>query len=205
MINLPDATEERLQRFAALVRGSEHNLVSRRAREELEDRHVPECVALAGMLPQGAQRVLDIGSGGGFPGMVLAIVRPELDVHLLDSTAKKTTFLAEAAADLGVDVTVHTGRAEDLQRGDLAGTFNVVTARAVAPLDRLVAWAIPFLRRGGVFYAVKGERWAQELEAARSAITRAGASVVATPEDVPSGSTSDGDHQPRVVMLNRVS
>lgn len=87
----PDpAIRERLQRFAALVRASEHNLVSRRARDELESRHVPECVRLAQVLPRGTQRVLDIGSGGGFPGMVLAITRPELEVHLLDATAKKT-------------------------------------------------------------------------------------------------------------------
>ncbi len=197
--------EERLRRFAALVRDSEHNLVSRRARDELDTRHVPECVALATMLPQGAQRLLDIGAGGGFPGMVLAIVRPELEVHLLDATAKKTAFLAEAAEALGVHVSVHTGRAEELQRGALAGTFDVVTARAVAPLDRLVAWAVPFLRRGGLLYAVKGERWADELASARSAIGRAGASVVATPEDATWSSGSVGAGHPRVVMLNRVS
>lgn len=203
----PDpAVRERLERFAALVRASEHNLVSRRARDELESRHIPECVRLAEVLPKGAQRVLDIGSGGGFPGMVLAIVRPELEVHLLDATAKKTGFLAGAAEQLGVRVTVHTGRAEELVRtDDLAGGFDVVTARAVAPLDRLVTWAVPFLRTGGLLYAVKGQRWAEELEAAQVAIAKLGASVVATPDDVHNPGDDLADPQPRVVMLARVS
>jgi 16S rRNA (guanine527-N7)-methyltransferase len=197
------STDERLARFAELVRASEHNLVSRRARDELETRHIPECVALAAVLPRGPQRLLDLGSGGGFPGLVLAIVRPELEVHLLDATAKKTAFLSQAADELGVDVTVHTGRAEDLQRGDLEGSFDVVTARAVAALDRLVGWAIPFLRRGGVLYAVKGERWEEELDAARRAMQRYGASLVATPEDLHSDAGPAPGATPRVVMLGR--
>lgn len=203
----PDpVVRERLERFAALVRASEHNLVSRRAREELETRHVPECVRLAEMLPRGQQRVLDVGSGGGFPGMVLAIVRPELEVHLLDATAKKTGFLASTAVELGVAVQVHTGRAEELARDPaMAGGFDVVTARAVAPLDRLATWSVPFLRPGGLLYAVKGERWSEELEAARGTIAKLGASVVATPDDVHNaGATPDGS-LPRVVMLARVS
>jgi 16S rRNA (guanine527-N7)-methyltransferase len=197
------STEDRLARFAALVRASEHNLVSRRARDELETRHIPECVALADVLPRGSQRLLDLGSGGGFPGLVLAIVRPELEVHLLDATAKKTAFLAQAAEELDVRVTVHTGRAEDLQRGDLAASFDVVTARAVASLDRLVGWAMPFLRRGGVLYAVKGERWEEELTAASRAMQRHGASLVATPEDLHSGTGPVSGAMPRVVMLGR--
>lgn len=200
----------KLRRFAELVRASEHNLVSKRARDELEERHVPECVAFASMLPSGGGRVLDIGSGGGFPGMIVAICRPELEVHLLDATAKKTGFLREAAEELGVPVTVHTGRAEELARQDgLASCFDVVTARAVAPLDRLIGWSMPFLRVGGLLYAIKGERWSAELEASRPGMARAGAAVVATPDDVPAeqvATLGDGDtgRLPRVVMLTRV-
>lgn len=205
-----EATAETLRRFAALVRASQHNLVSQRALGELEDRHVPECVAFASLLPKGAGRVLDIGSGGGFPGMVVAICRPELDVHLLDATAKKAGFLRSSAHELGIDVTVHTGRAEELaRRPELAGGFDVVTARAVAPLERLIGWAAPYLRHGGVLCAIKGERWSAELEAARSVIERAGVAVVATPDDVPDP-IGDGAVDtrpgiaPRVVMLTRI-
>jgi 16S rRNA (guanine527-N7)-methyltransferase len=137
--------------------------------------------------------------------MVLAIVRPELEVHLLDATAKKTAFLTATAAELGVEVTVHTGRAEELQRGELAGSFDLVTARAVAALDRLVGWAIPFLRTGGVLYAVKGERWEEELAEAGVAMQRVGAAVIATPEDLHRGPAAPEATTPRVVMLGRTS
>jgi 16S rRNA (guanine527-N7)-methyltransferase len=200
-------TSDRLQAFADLVRASEHNLVSRRARDELEARHVPECVQLASLLPKGPQRLLDLGSGGGFPGMILAIVRPDLEVHLLDATAKKTAFLAAAAAELGIAVSVHTGRAEELAvQPELRASFDVVTARAVAPLGRLAGWALPFLRPGGILCAVKGERWEEELADARQIIAKLGASVVATPNDaLRADGTTPPEAAPRVVMLARVS
>jgi 16S rRNA (guanine527-N7)-methyltransferase len=200
----PDpATAAALERFAALVAASPHNLVSKRARAELRTRHVPECVHLAGLLPEGARRLLDVGSGGGFPGLVIAIVRPEIEVHLLDSTEKKTGFLRAAADELGLSVTVHTGRAEALARPPLAASFDVVTARAVAPLDRLIGWTVPFLVPGGVLYAVKGERWQEELEEAAPTLRRHGALVVATPDDLPQGDGPATEVRPRVVMLAR--
>jgi 16S rRNA (guanine527-N7)-methyltransferase len=197
----PPHVQDRLDRFAELVATSPHNLVSRRAREELRTRHVPECVALARALPAGPQRLLDLGSGGGFPGVVVAIVRPELEVHLLDSTVKKASFLRATAEELDLRLEVHVGRAEELARPPLVGSFDVVTARAVAPLARLVPWAVPYLRIGGLLYAVKGERWREELEAAHGVIGRHGARVVATPDDVlvePEAGVT-----PRVVMLAR--
>ena len=192
---------DRLERFARLVATSPHNLVSKSARAELMTRHVPEAVAVARLLPQGTGRLLDVGSGGGFPGMVIAIVRRDLQVHLLDATAKKTEFLRSAAAEVGVEVTVHTGRAEELARTDLGGSFDLVTARAVAPLARLLPWTIPFLRPGGVLCAVKGERWEAELQAAEPLLGRLGARVLATPEDLPEA--DPGTVAPRVLLLSR--
>jgi 16S rRNA (guanine527-N7)-methyltransferase len=197
------STRAALERLAELVAASPHNLVSRSARAELLTRHVPECVALARLLPAAPARLLDIGSGGGLPGLVIAITRPDLEVHLLDSTQKKTRFLQDAAAELQVPVTVHTGRAEDLAAPPLSDGFDLVTARAVAPLPRLVGWALPFLRRDGVLYAVKGERWAHELEEALPVLMRAGGRVLATPDDIaPAGDRADGV-TPRVVMIAR--
>lgn len=193
-----------LERFAALVASSPHNLVSRRARGELLSRHVPESVALARLLPSTARTVLDVGTGGGFPGLVIAIVRPDLEVHLLDSTRKKTDFVREVARDLGVDVTVHTGRAEDLARPPLLERFDVVTARAVAPLATLLEWIAPFLAPDGVLYAVKGERWSDEVAAAAGALRRTRMRVLATPDDVRAGAGhGNGDATPRVVMIAR--
>jgi 16S rRNA (guanine527-N7)-methyltransferase len=205
MLSQDPPTQAALERFAALVASSPHNLVSRRAREELITRHVPECAALAGLLPAGPARLLDVGSGGGFPGIVIALTRPELEVHLLDSTAKKTAFLTEAVQELGLtNVTVHTGRAEELVRGELRASFDLVTARAVAALDRLLVWTVPFLAPEGVLYAVKGERWREELEEATQALRRTGARVLATPDDLPQRDGARSDAWPRVVMIGRL-
>ena len=190
-----------LLQLAEAIRTSPHNLVSRRARGELTDRHLPECRAFAHVLPPD-RRVLDLGSGGGLPGLVIALERPDLAVELLEATGKKVTFLRETAQSLGVQVAVHQGRAEDLGRSTLAGRFEVVTARALAPLDRLAGWAAPFLTPGGCLYAIKGARWQEELDAAGPTLRAHGLEVVGTPEDHPQlRPDPDSPHRPLVVML----
>jgi 16S rRNA (guanine527-N7)-methyltransferase len=196
------STDETYAAYLDAVRRSPHNLVSRRALEELETRHLPESRALAEMLPPGPARLVDIGSGGGFPGLVIAVARQDLAVTLVEATGKKADFLASTAADLGVDVEVIHGRIEDLDPGRLAGGFDLATARAVAPLVRLVAWTVPALRPGGLLYAVKGDRWREELEEAAAAITEIGAVVMATPDD--RNGAYDGI-APRVVIIRRGS
>jgi 16S rRNA (guanine527-N7)-methyltransferase len=192
--------EAQLERFVRAVEASPHNLVSRRARDELRERHLPECAAFARALPAGPARLLDVGSGGGFPGMVVAILRPDLEVTLLDATRKKVEFLHEVAEDLGVSVRAVHGRAEELHRTSLGSSQDIVTARAVAPLDRLVGWTVPFLVPGGFLYAIKGQRWEQELAAAAPALREWGAETVATPEELAEG--PDGA-RPLVVIIRR--
>jgi 16S rRNA (guanine527-N7)-methyltransferase len=187
-----------LARYGELLAASPHNLVSRAARGEVASRHVPESRAVAATLPGPGGRLLDIGSGGGLPGFVIAIVRPDLDVHLLEATGKKAQFLRGAAEELQVPVTVHEGRAEVLGRGPLANSFDIVTARAVAPLGRLVGLAAPFLAPGGQIHAIKGARWVVELEEARSAISAAGLAVASVPEEGGDGSDTG---TVRVVVL----
>jgi 16S rRNA (guanine527-N7)-methyltransferase len=131
--------------------------------------------------------------------MVVAIARPDLEVHLLDATRKKTAFLRDVASELEVPVVVHTGRAEELQRGPLGGSFDLATARAVAALDRLLPWAVPFLRDGGLFYALKGARWREELADAQATLRRARLEVVATPDDL--GGSTDDPSRPTVLVL----
>lgn len=196
--------EELLQAFSDAVRSSPHNLLSDRALEELEERHIAECVAFAGSLPEDRD-VLDLGTGGGFPGMVIAITRPDLRVTLLDSTGKKILFLREFAAEHELSVQTLRGRAEDLQT-EHAGAFDIVTARAVAPLERLVPWALPFLRPGGRLHAIKGERWPQELKAALPTVQRLGARVVSVPGHADSAQSPQNSHgdtaaMPRVVII----
>ena len=190
---------ETLRRYAALLRDSPHNLLSPRGLDELETRHLPESLAFSAGLPAGP-RLLDVGSGGGLPGIVIAASRPDLEVHLLDATRKKTDFLTEACAKLGLSVEVHHGRAEELGGGLLAGAFDLVTARAVAPLERLVPWATPFLKVGGQLHAIKGERWSEELSAAAAELRRLGLVVHSTPVGT---SPDEGVGRPRIVVLER--
>ncbi len=203
-----DVTDARAQHllgaFAAAVRESPHNLLSDRALEELEERHIAESAAFAASLPRG-QDVLDLGTGGGFPGMVVAITRPDLRVTLLDSTGKKILFLREFADEHEISVNTLRGRAEDLQTQH-AGSFDIVTARAVAPLDKLLPWALPFLRPGGRLHAIKGERWPEELKKALPAIQRLGARVVSVPghgngSESPQDSDGASSAMPRVVII----
>jgi 16S rRNA (guanine527-N7)-methyltransferase len=203
--------EELLLGYAAALRASPHNLLSARGVAELEDRHIPESLRFALALPEGP-RTLDVGSGGGLPGLVVAIARPDLEVHLIEATGKKADFLAETAAALDLRVTVHRGRAEDLAGSDLAGSFDIVTARAVARLDGLIPLTAPFLRVGGQLHAIKGERWAEELAAAGSVMRRWGMRVLSVPEDRPgldeaAGEAQDGPREdgPRVVVLTHAA
>lgn len=197
--DLTDQQQTQLVAYAAAVRASPHNLLSARGLEELEERHIDESLRFSAGLAPGPARVLDLGTGGGLPGLVIAIARPDLSVTLLDSTAKKVTFVAEVAAAIGVPVETLHGRAEDLAASH-GRSFDVVVARAVAPLDRLVGWAVPFLAPGGVLHAIKGARWSEELAAALPTIRRLGASVVGAPsstDDEESGARND----PRVVSI----
>ena len=196
---------QRLQDLVRAIAASPHNLVSARAKEELGSRHIPECESFARLLA-GPGPVLDLGAGGGLPGLVIAIVRPELEVHLMEATAKKVSFLQETAATLGLMVQVHHGRAEEMGRGALRGAYGIVTARAVAPLERLVGWAAPYLAPGGRLYAIKGERWAEEVAAACTALRRSGLEVAGDPAQDPQlGPDAADPHRPRVVMLARSS
>lgn len=189
--------------LAERIAASPHNLVSRRAREELLDRHVPECRSFARLLPETGQ-LLDIGSGGGLPGLVIAILRPRLEVHLVEATAKKVGFLREVAGELAPGVVVHHGRAEELARGPMRHAFPTVTARAVAPLQRLVVWSEPFLHPDGLLWAIKGERWAEEVAEATGRLERLGLEVVGDPGVHPQLAPSPDDpHRPRVVMIGR--
>lgn len=188
-----------LAALAELIRASPHNLLSPRGLQELESRHLPESLALARRLPEGPATLVDVGSGGGLPGLVIALCRPDLEITLVEATGKKATFLRDSARTLGVTVEVVAGRVEDPSHG-LQDRFELATARAVAPLRQLVPWVMPVLRPGGLLYAVKGARWAEDLARARRAIARSGAQVVATPR-------ADEPHAigPSVVIIARRS
>ncbi len=151
--------------------GVERGLIGPREAPKLWDRHVLNCLALASMVRNGAS-VVDLGSGAGLPGLVLAIGRPDLSVTLVEPLLRRTVFLDEVVEELGLDgVTVVRERAEGLH-----GTrhFDVVTARALAPLSRLVGWAMPLVASDGALLAMKGSSAAAEIIAAEATLRRWG-------------------------------
>ncbi len=163
-----------IERFAVLLAGAgvERGLLGPHEAPRLWERHLLNCAALAELVEPG-QVVVDLGSGAGLPGIVLAAMRPDVTVVLVEPLLRRTTFLERALAELELrTAVVRRARAEDL-----AGTLavDVVTARAVAPLDRLAGWALPLLRPGGRLLAQKGERADSELAAAAAALRAAGA------------------------------
>jgi len=129
----------------------------------LWERHLLNCALLADGI-EVAARVADLGSGAGLPGLALAISRPDLSLTLVEPALRRTTFLEEAVTVLGLDnVEVVRARAEELHG---RRRFRVVTARALAPLDRLLRWSMPLVEPGGVLLAMKGRAVAGELASA---------------------------------------
>lgn len=155
-----------------VVRG----LIGPREAPRIWSRHLLNCAAVAELIPIGAS-VIDVGSGAGLPGMVLSVARPDLTVVLVEPLARRTAFLAEAVTTLGLSraVTVLRVRAEDCARGPEAVVpADVVTARAVAPLDRLAGWCLPLAALGGRLLALKGATAAEEVAAHREAVGELG-------------------------------
>lgn len=161
------------RRYAELLVGAgvERGLLGPHEAARVWERHLLNCAVVGERIPPGAS-VVDVGSGAGLPGIVLAVSRPDLTVTLLEPLARRVTFLEEVIADLRLDsVAVVRGRAED-EVGRVAGT--VVTARAVAPLDRLARWCLPLTAPGGAMLALKGARAVDEVRLHRAAVLAAG-------------------------------
>lgn len=161
------------------------NLTAITNEDAATDKHYLDCLlageAIAPLINAG-DTVADIGSGGGFPGLILAAARPELYVTLIESSRKKAEFLEECAAALGiVDLAVFSCRAEDAGRQpDLRGSFSAVTARAVSELSVLAEYALPLLAPNGVFFAMKGPCPREETEKAAGALDLLGGVVEET-------------------------
>lgn len=164
--------------------GTERGLIGPREVPRLWERHVLNCAALAPLCARGAS-VVDVGTGAGLPGLVLALARPDLDVVLVEPLARRVAWLTEVVDDLGLDVRVVRARAQE--SGVRAAT---VTARAVAPLERLAGWCLPLVEPGGQLLALKGRSAAQELAAAEPALRRGGAARWEVLEVLPGGARS---------------
>lgn len=157
---LPTATA-----YAELLatEGTLRGLIGPREVPRLWERHLVNCALVTDLVAPGAT-VCDIGSGAGLPGLVMAIRRPDLRVTLVEPLLRRTTFLEEAVEVLDLsNVEVVRARADSLHG---RRTFDVVTSRAVAPMEKLAAWSLPLVRSGGLFLAMKGSSVQAELDAA---------------------------------------
>jgi 16S rRNA (guanine527-N7)-methyltransferase len=169
------------ERYAELLAGPgvERGLIGPRETARLWDRHLINCAAVAELVPAGSS-LIDLGSGAGLPGVVLAMLLPESGIVLLEPLARRAAFLEECVRALGLgNAAVRRGRAEEVA-GQL--TADVVTARAVAPMQRLAALALPLVRPGGLVLAIKGAAAAQELAAAGPVLRRLGVQDAAVVE-----------------------
>lgn len=163
------------ERYVALLStaGMERGLMGPRERARMWDRHVLNSAAARSGMGEG-ESVVDIGSGAGLPGIPLALARPDLRVTLVEPLLRRVRFLEEVIEELGINVRVLRGRAEEATTITEAGGADVVTSRAVAPLAKLGGWSAPLLRSGGRMVALKGESAAEEIERDAAALSRLG-------------------------------
>jgi 16S rRNA (guanine527-N7)-methyltransferase len=168
-LDLPESVLDKLLDYLALLYkwNAVYNLTAVRDPQQMMTQHLLDCMAA---LPAfaGARRVLDVGAGGGLPGMVIAVwaqhAKPDMRVELIDTVQKKTAFLTQVKAELGLaNVTVHTGRVETLQ---VKESFDVITSRAFAQLSDFINWSGHLLQKGGRMIALKGQAKQTEKESA---------------------------------------
>ncbi|HET6250075.1 MAG TPA: 16S rRNA (guanine(527)-N(7))-methyltransferase RsmG [Tepidisphaeraceae bacterium] len=172
-LRLSQEQHDKLARYLDLLieANKTMNLTRITERGEAEIHHVGDSLTLLPFLPTGNISIADVGSGGGVPGIPLAIARPDAQFLLIESTKKKAAFLERAIAELQLpNVRVVGQRAEDIGQSGRRQTFDVAIARAVATLDWLAEWLLPLVKVGGKALAMKGKRAADELPAADRAI-----------------------------------
>ncbi len=172
-VSLTGEMLDRFDAYAALLAewNQRMNLTAITDPAEIARKHFVDSLTLLPLLPQEPFRLIDVGTGAGFPGLALAIACPRMELTLLDSLNKRLTFLQAVCGELGLRAALIHARAEDGgRRPELRERFDVATARAVAALPVLCEYCLPFVRPGGVFWAMKGPDGAEEAKAAGKAV-----------------------------------
>jgi len=164
------------QRYAEILAGAgvERGLLGPREIDRVWDRHILNSAAVAELLDPD-ERIADIGSGAGLPGIPLALARPDLRLTLIEPLLRRSEFLREVVDDLRLDVAIVRGRAEDRSVRQQVGEMDAVVSRAVASLDKLTKWSVPLLRPDGRMVAIKGERAEEEIQEHRRVMASLGA------------------------------
>ena len=153
----------KIQAFATLLKttGIEHGLIGPKEGDRIWERHIANCIPITTIIPKGV-RLADIGSGAGLPGVVIALARPDLKVTLIEPLQRRVDFLNQVIAELQLPIKVVRGRAEAVKM-----QFEVVTARAVAPLEKLIQISWHMIPKGGCLLAIKGDSATEELAATK--------------------------------------
>lgn len=164
MTDVSRETTEKLEHYARLIEkwNPKINLVARSTLQDISDRHIRDSAQLAELVGPAQGKWLDLGSGGGLPGLVAAIQYTDqpVDFHLVESDQRKATFLRTCIRELGLTrVTIHPARIESL----IPAAADIVSARALAPLPLLMSYVERHLKQGGSAWLMKGENWRDEL------------------------------------------
>lgn len=170
-----------LDRYAELLveYNKKVNLTAITEPEGIEDRHFIDSLLLAAQ-PEVRGRVVDVGTGAGFPGIVLKLFRPEIELTLMEPTGKRVDFLKYACAELGIEAELAKERAEEAARKRWRETFDTAVARAVADLPVLAEYCLPLVNVGGVFVAMKGSSAQDEAARGAGAVKKLGGEVAGT-------------------------
>lgn len=182
-IALTDEQTEKFDIYAALLAewSQKMNLTAIKAPEEVLVKHFLDSLTVSTLLPAGPIRLIDVGTGAGFPGVPLAILRDDIDLVLLDSLNKRLIFLEAVCRETGVRARRVHARAEDAAKlPEFKAQFDIATARAVAAMPKLCGWCLPFVKKGGRFIAMKGPDGQAEAEAAAAELTQCGGRLVDT-------------------------
>ncbi|MBO4562880.1 MAG: 16S rRNA (guanine(527)-N(7))-methyltransferase RsmG [Clostridia bacterium] len=192
---MPDVTQDQADKFVKyynllLKWNAKVNLTRITLPEEVAQKHFADSVLGASLIPEGA-RVVDVGTGAGFPGVPLKIVRPDIELVLVDSLGKRINFLRELCGAIGVDAETIHARAEDAARDPkLREGFDIALSRAVAPMNILTELTLPFVKVGGASLMYKGSGAAEEIAASENAFRELNCAAEPIAFDVPWGARS---------------
>lgn len=176
-VELDAQTLERFELFASMLveKNKVLNLTAITDPEGIAVKHFADSLTALRMIDlQPGTKVIDVGTGGGFPGIPLLIARPEIKLTMLDSTGKKLAFVSQSVEELGLSANIVHARAEEAGQGGLRESFDFAVSRAVAAMNVLCEYCLPFVKVGGTFCAMKGAKGSEELGCAGKAIATLG-------------------------------
>ena len=185
-VKIDDEASDRFDKYAQMLVETNKtlNLTAITEPDEIVSKHFVDCLSVFNFVdfPKGA-KVVDVGTGAGFPGVVLLIARPDLNITLLDSTKKRLGFVASVVGELGLAAEIVHMRAEEAGKtAEYRERYDIALARAVANMQTLSEYCLPFIKKGGIFAAMKGAKAAQELEAAQGAVRKLGGEIIKSEE-----------------------